>query len=344
VVTQPIRLQLPTGFQFGTVNAYLFTEPEPVLVDTGLKSAESWQALEAGLAGQSLAMADLARVIVTHPHVDHCGQARRITQEGRADIWIAGLGRPWLLDLPAHFQQRADYYDEVYLPRWDFSAGDRASILQQLAALVRFCEAVPARRVRSFRVGDTLDLGGLPWQVLHAPGHAASQTCFYQAQTRQFLAADMLLARAPAPILERPSEDDSKEVPPLAQFLESLTMVEALDIDRVYPGHGEPFGEHRAVIRRQRERIEDRLNECLAYTDEGRRTVAALMAAMYPDQLHLIALWMLVGYLDLLEVEGRVEVRVVDGVWNYYRLGGTSGRSFSGGENEVISNQQPVIS
>jgi hypothetical protein len=29
-VTQPIRLELPTGFQFGTVNAYLFTEPEPV--------------------------------------------------------------------------------------------------------------------------------------------------------------------------------------------------------------------------------------------------------------------------------------------------------------------------
>jgi len=317
-VTQPIRLELPTGFQFGTVNAYLFTEPGPVLVDTGLKSEISWRALEAGLVEHGLVVADLERVIVTHPHVDHCGQARRITQESRADIWIADLGRPWLLDLPAHFQQRADYYDEVYLPRWDFSAGERASILEQLVALVHFCEAVPARRVRSFRVGDTLELGGLPWQVLHAPGHAASQTCFYQAGTRQFLAADMLLARAPAPILERPTAD-AGELPPLAQFLESLTMVEALEIDWVYPGHGEPFGEHRAVIRSQRERIKYRVNECLGYIDSGRRTVAALMTKMYPDQLHLIALWMLVGYLDLLEAEGRVEVRVVEGVWYYYR-------------------------
>jgi glyoxylase-like metal-dependent hydrolase (beta-lactamase superfamily II) len=333
-VTQPIRLELPTGFQFGTVNAYLFTEPAPVLVDTGLKSEESWQALEAGLVDQGLTIADLARVIITHPHVDHCGQARRITQESPADIWIADLGRPWLLDLPAHFQRRAGYYDQVYLPRWDFSAGARASILEQLVALVHFCEAVPAGRVKSFRAGDTLEMGGLPWQVLPAPGHAASQTCFYQAQTQQFLAADMLLARAPAPILERPTDDDSGEPPPLAQFLESLRMVEALDIERVYPGHGEPFGEHRAVIRSQRERIEYRLNECLAHIDGGRRTVAALMAAMYPDKLHLIAMWMMVGYLDLLAAEKRVDVRVMDGVWNYYRSDNRRGETCLGTESK----------
>jgi hypothetical protein len=99
-------------------------------------------------------------------------------------------------------------------------------------------------------------------------------------------------------------------------------MVETLEIDRVYPGHGKPFTEHRAVIRSQRERIERRLTECLGYIDEGQRTVASLMSKMYPDQLHLIALWMLVGYLDLMEAKGRVEVREVDGVWVYCRPDG----------------------
>ena len=320
-MTTPIRLELPTGFQFGTVNAYLFTDPKPVLVDTGLKSEASWAALQDGLAEYGLTVADLDQVIITHPHVDHCGQARRITEQSQAQIWIADLGQPWLLDLPTHFQQRADYYRQVYLPRWAFSPAATELILKQLTTLVEMCEAVPEERVKTFRVGDSLEMGGLLWQVLHAPGHANSQTCFYQADSRQLLAADMLLAKAPAPVLERPtSSDPSSQPPALAQFLESLAMVEALEIDQVYPGHGEPFADYRTVIRRQRERIRQRLEECLGLIAAGDRTVAVLMAKMYPKkQLHLIGLWMLVGYLYLLEAEVRVGVQVKDREWHYFQ-------------------------
>ena len=130
----------------------------------------------------------------------------------------------------------------------------------------------------------------------------------------------MLLARAPAPVLERPTSGNPSGQPPaLAQFLESLAMVEALEIDQVYPGHGEPFADYRTVIRRQRERIEQRLEECLGLITAGHRTVAALMVKMYTNQLHLIGLWMLVGYLHLLEAEARVEVQVKDSEWHYFQ-------------------------
>ena len=39
---QPIRIDLPTNLGVGPVNAYLFTQPEVVLVDAGIKSAECW--------------------------------------------------------------------------------------------------------------------------------------------------------------------------------------------------------------------------------------------------------------------------------------------------------------
>lgn len=316
-MSQPIRLELPTGFQFGTVNAYLFTEPEPVLVDTGLKSEASWAALQAGLSRRGLTVADLVRVVITHPHVDHCGQARRITVASLADIWIADLGRPCLLDLPAHFRNRADYYREVYLPRWAFSAGNAELILQQLLALVQGSEPVPAGRIRTFSAGGSLELGGVPWQVLPAPGHASNQTCFYQPGSRQLLAADMLLARTPAPVLERPAEGETTTRPALAQFLDSLAMVEALEIEQVYPGHGEPFSNHRAVIQSQRQRIEQRTAECLQLIENGQRTVAALLAEMYAGQVNLAGLWMLLGYLDLLAAHGDVEVQPAAGVWYY---------------------------
>jgi glyoxylase-like metal-dependent hydrolase (beta-lactamase superfamily II) len=118
-------------------------------------------------------------------------------------------------------------------------------------------------------------------------------------------------------VLERPAGDKTPDPPALVQFLESLAKVETLEIDQVYPGHGQPFSDHRAVIQRQRDRLRLRLNECVSLIETGHRTVAALLEKMYPGQLHLTGLWMLIGYLHLLQAEKRVDVEVVNGVWRY---------------------------
>ena len=238
-MTTPIRLELPTGFDFGSVNAYLFTEPKPVLVDTGLKSEASWTALQAGLAQHHLTVADLSRVIITHPHVDHCGQAKLLTTRSQADIWIDERSVPWLLDYAGCLRDRAAYYQDVFLPPLALPAEVKQWLLAYMFKMTEMVDSVPPGRIRTFRAGEMLSMGGQSWQVLPAPGHAPTQTCFYQADTRQLLSADMLLARAPAPVAEKPAEDSSAGTPALVQFLESLRMVEALKIDRVYPGHGE---------------------------------------------------------------------------------------------------------
>jgi glyoxylase-like metal-dependent hydrolase (beta-lactamase superfamily II) len=316
----PIRLELPTGFKFGSVNAYLFTGPEPVLVDTGLKSDVSWTALTAGLTDHGLVPADLARVIITHPHVDHCGQARRLADPNGPEIWIADLGAPWLRDLPNLMLDRAGYYETHLLPRWNFPPELEQVMLHQLRTLATICEAVPEEKTRIFQVGDTLRLGGRPWQVQHAPGHASTQTCFYQADTRQLLAADMLLPRAPAPVLEKPTAGPADDRPALVQFLESLAMLDSLEIDTVYPGHGDPFGHPRQVIQQQRARLAARQAECLAYIAAGHRTVAALMEKMYtlnPAQFQLVGLWMLVGYLAWLKWQGQITDQIEAGVATY---------------------------
>ena len=119
----------------------------------------------------------------------------------------------------------------------------------------------------------------------------------------------MLLAKAPAPVLEQPSPHVPSGKPALAQLIDSLAMVEALDITQVYPGHGEPFGDHRQVIWRQRARLELRLTQTADLIAAGHRTVAALMAQLYSaqsTQFNLAGLWMLTAYLDFLETTGRI--------------------------------------
>ena len=75
----PIQIELPTPYSLGSissVNAWLFTEPEPTLIDCGLKTEESRLALEAGLAQQGLQLEDIQHIIITHAHEDHSGLAR----------------------------------------------------------------------------------------------------------------------------------------------------------------------------------------------------------------------------------------------------------------------------
>ena len=302
------------------MNVYLFTDPEPVLVDAGIKSAESWEALQTGLAQHGLTVLDLSRIIITHAHIDHFGQAGTIVAHSDADVWISDLGAPWLLALDERWARRAAYYRDHFLPATGLPAVTREMIIAGLKSMADQRDPIPAQRIHAFRKDGTLQMGGNPWQVLHTPGHASMQTCFYQPQTRQLLSADMLLAITPVPIVESPPEGSVERMPALPKFMQSLDMIESLDIDLVLPGHGRPFHHHQVVIQRQRERIYKRKDECQRWIESGLITPADLLEKMYahrPIQFRFAGLWMLMGYLDLLEAEGAVERKTIKGVWHY---------------------------
>jgi glyoxylase-like metal-dependent hydrolase (beta-lactamase superfamily II) len=319
-MTTPIRIELPTGLAVGSVNAYLFTEPEPVLIDAGVKSDACWDALTAGLAEQGLVPRDLSRIVITHPHVDHFGLAARLAEESDAAVWICELGVPWLVADGDRWAQRLSYYRDDFLAHAGIPPETAESVIGGMRALEALADPVPPGCIVPFRPDGVLQLGGLAWDVLHTPGHASMMTCFYQPGTRQLISADMLLAITPTPVIEQPPPGATRRVPALPQYMTSLARVEALAVDDVYPGHGRPMTDHRAVIARQRGRILARRDECLALVREGIDTIPALVERMYAHQprgVRLAGLWMLVGYLDLLAQDGLIVEETRDGVWRY---------------------------
>lgn len=318
---EPFRLELPTGLQVGTVNAYLFTKPEPILVDTGIKHDECWLALEEGLAQHGLAVADISRVIITHAHVDHHGQAGAILAKSDAEVWISNMGAPWLEERSEFLEQRHNFYRDFFLPSIGLPPETIEMVLAGFKNLSEQSHPIPASHIHGFSLDGTLQMGGRPWEVLHTPGHATMQTCFYDPLNRLLLSADMLLATTPTPVVESPPDGSWDRVPALPLFLQSLDKIKALEIDVVLPGHGRSFGDHRAVIRRQRDRIYKRKGECLDWIKAGYHIPIALLDKMYahqPASFRLTSLWMLIGYLDLLELESSVRCETVDGVWHYY--------------------------
>lgn len=315
---QPIRLELPFTSDKTTVNAYLFLTPEPTLIDTGDLADDSWDALVAGLAAHGLAPADLRRILITHTHIDHFGQAARLTAESDARVAVLDVGYDWLTDFTGNWTRRFAYYRDVFIPATGMPAHLAEMVLGYSQRVLRRYRSVPADRVDVLTAGQTLRLGDSDWTVLHMPGHAPMQTCFYAPGRKHFLASDMLLARTPTPVLEAPGPHGRRSE--LIQYLASLQRVEAMEIDLVYPGHGPSFIDHRDLIARQLARIDKRRDECFGHLQAGASTAHDLHQRMYPlwaESLNMAGLWMIIGYLDLLEAAGRVSRTDDRGLWRY---------------------------
>ena len=108
-MNQPVHIELPTQFM-GTVNCFLFKDPEPVLIDCGDKTKGAWEKLVASLKAEGLRLQDIKKVIITHAHVDHMGMSKRIVEASGAKIWVSEITYDWAWNLKAKWKERGNIF------------------------------------------------------------------------------------------------------------------------------------------------------------------------------------------------------------------------------------------
>jgi glyoxylase-like metal-dependent hydrolase (beta-lactamase superfamily II) len=105
--------------------------------------------------------------------------------------------------------------------------------------------------------------------------------------------------------------------------MESLRKTQAMDLDLVLPGHGNPVTDHRALIDERFALHERRANKIHGLIAERPRTAYEVAQAMWGNiavtQAYL-TLSEVVGHVDLLMNDGRVVERDEDGVVRYETL------------------------
>ena len=208
-------ISLPLPFRLGTVNCYLVgTGTGFVLIDTGASNKRDQLELELASAGCKPGNLDL--IVLTHGDFDHTGNAAYLRDKFGAKIAMhqddSGM---------------ADHADMF----WNRSSGN--AIIRFLAPILfRFPKA--NRFEPDLNVDEGYDLSeyGLDAQVLSIPGHSKGSIGILTAGGSLFC-GDLL------EYTDKPATNSIMDDP--AACGASIEKLEGLQINTVYPGHGNPF-------------------------------------------------------------------------------------------------------
>jgi glyoxylase-like metal-dependent hydrolase (beta-lactamase superfamily II) len=322
------RLPLPIPFVAagGPVNVYLVEEAEGglLLFDAGLGTPEAQGALEAGLSRLGRRFDEITRIVISHGHVDHYGAARFIQERhgGALPVQAHPLDLPKISESGWRWRDLAPRYG-AYLAKLGLPADALEAVAREGERGFGLARRVP--RVDALAAGEVLRTRHLSLEVLHMPGHTPGLVCLYDRAHRLVFSDDHLLERiSPNPLIELGPDGEEGYFRPLVAYLGSIARLRALDVDLVLPGHGPPFGEHRAVIDRLIGFHHQRQAKIAALVEEGPRTPFEIARVLFPSARPgdaFLTLSETIGNLEVMEGRGAVTRALEGEVYRFRSVG-----------------------
>ncbi|MBI4291248.1 MAG: MBL fold metallo-hydrolase [Betaproteobacteria bacterium] len=305
-------LRMPLPFALNHINLWLLEDEGGwTIVDSGLGDAPTralWGEFFATAAGEP----PVRRVIVTHHHPDHAGNAGWLTQRFGVQLWISY----------SEFVSALAYREAVD----GFSLAHRLVMFRRNGLPIEhihklkdrgngYRSAVPEfpSAYRRLTDGLVIRIGARDWRVIMGYGHAPEHAALYCDELKVLIAGDMVLPKITTNVSVMSFEPEGN---PLKQFLESLGRYGTLPADTlVLPSHGLPFAGLRERIAQLQEHHRLRLGELLEAC-EAPQSAADVIPTLFRRELDTQQLYFAMGeamaHLHFLFEERRVS-RTEDG-------------------------------
>jgi glyoxylase-like metal-dependent hydrolase (beta-lactamase superfamily II) len=311
-------IRMPLPFALNHINLWLLDDEHGVtVVDTGVglpPTRDLWEKLFAG----ELRDRPILRVLVTHFHPDHIGNAEWLARRFGVELWCPQA--EWLMCQLAwqgmggnDSEKRLGHYRRHGVPEEQVEAfRERGNHYRQLVP-----SAMP--QFRAVREGDVVAIGARRWHAFTVLGHAPEHACLFCPEANVLISGDQVLPKITTNVSVWPDQPRGN---PLRLYLDSLSRFRPLPEETlVLPSHGLPFvGLHRRLDH-LRHHHEERLGETLDALVEP-RTASDLVPVLFRRKLDTHQLGFAIGetlaHLHYLEAEGQA-ARFVgeDGIYRF---------------------------
>ncbi len=233
-------VRMPLPFSLKWINLWLIDDGAPgwTIVDTGMPTDDTkaaWRDIFESMLGDR----PVWRVIVTHMHPDHIGNAGWLARKFGAELWISRLEYVTCRMLVADTGRDAPdagvrFYHEAGWPPEAIEAY-KARFGGFGRAISRLPDAY-----RRLEDGDEIRLGGHAWRVIVGNGHSPEHACLYCDTLNLLISGDQLLPRISSNVSVFPTEPDAD---PMGDWMASCLKLKAAVPEDVLvlPAHNEPF-------------------------------------------------------------------------------------------------------
>jgi len=315
-------LRMPLPFQLDHINLWLLEDGVGAskgwtIVDTGIGDAPTRAAWEKIFS--ELKNPGVKRVVVTHYHPDHAGNAAWLCERFGVEMWMT---QAEYLTAHAVRDAGAGYTGEAVLEvfRKNGLAEERRAAMASRKN--RYAQLVPEfpHAYRRILDGETVRIGGRDWRAIVGYGHAPEHLSLYCEDLNVVIAGDMLLSTISTNVSVWSVDPEGD---PLRLFLDSITRYRELPADvLVLPSHGKPFrGAHPRVAQLE-EHHQARFGDVMEALREKPKSAGDLLGVLFrrPLDAHqtFFAMGEAIAHLHYLYYAGRVTRAVgEDGVMRY---------------------------
>jgi len=255
-----LRMALP--FALDHINLWLLDDeldgvPGYTIIDCGLSNdatRANWDRIFAAHLGGR----PVHRLIVTHYHPDHAGNAGWLVEKFGCELWMT---QGEYLTAHAVMDNAAGYSPESSIALFKANGLDSSHDegLAKRGHFYRMAVLPLPSQYRRILDAESLTVGGREWKVIVGFGHAPEHASLYCADLGVCISGDMLLPKISTNVSVW-SVDPNGD--PLGQFLDSIRAYLDLPADTlILPSHGLPFrGAHERVAALEKHHA-DRLAE-----------------------------------------------------------------------------------